>query len=145
LIKELSENEIAIFSVCEVFFPRAMKHLQIALAFQSSMHGCSVVNPVGINAGVADLVCGSRIGFHGKTRRRGDRAMSARTFMSTMAAALMLVGSVAAASAAEPRVHQTTRVHAAATEVVSAPVTQIDQDGNYVINHNQGAIPASPY
>jgi crotonobetainyl-CoA:carnitine CoA-transferase CaiB-like acyl-CoA transferase len=74
-----------------------------------------------------------------------DRAMSARTFMSTMAAALMLVGSVAAASAAEPRVHQTTRVHAAATEVVSAPVTQIDQDGNYVINHNQGAIPASPY
>ena len=66
LIKELSENEIAIFSACEVFFPRVVKHLQIALAFQSSMHGCSVVSPIGINACLADLVCGSRIGFHCK-------------------------------------------------------------------------------
>ena len=51
---------------------------------------------------------------------------------STIAAALILVGSVAAASAAQPRVHQTS----------ASPVTQIDQDGNYLISRTPGAIPS---
>jgi hypothetical protein len=50
---------------------------------------------------------------------------------STIAAALILVGSVAAASAASSKVHR-------------AGVTQIDQYGNYVISHAPGAIPAEP-
>ena len=50
---------------------------------------------------------------------------------STIAAALILVGSVAAASAASSKVHQ-------------GGVTQIDQYGNYVISHAPGAIPAEP-
>jgi hypothetical protein len=51
---------------------------------------------------------------------------------STIAAALILVGSVAAASAAP-------------SHVLSAPaVTQIDQNGDYVISRTPGAIPAEP-
>ena len=51
---------------------------------------------------------------------------------STIAAALILVGSVAAASAAQPRAHPTS----------AWPVTQIDPDGNYVISRAPGAIPS---
>ena len=50
---------------------------------------------------------------------------------STIAAALILIGSVAAASAASSNVHRD-------------GVTQIDQYGNYVITHAPGAIPAEP-
>ena len=49
---------------------------------------------------------------------------------STIAAALILIGSVAAASAASSKVNR--------------GVTQIDQNGNYVISHAPGAIPAEP-
>jgi len=55
---------------------------------------------------------------------------------SAIAATLILVGSVAAASAAVQRGHRTATVHRA------APVTQINQDGNYVINRTPGAIPS---
>jgi len=56
---------------------------------------------------------------------------------STLMAALVLVGSVAAASAAPPRAHR-------GSEFTAPAVTQIDQYGNYVISHTAGAIPAEP-
>jgi hypothetical protein len=56
---------------------------------------------------------------------------------STIAAALILVGSVAAASAAQPRVQRGEQGS------VSAPVTRIDQDGNYYVDHTPGAIPSA--
>ena len=49
---------------------------------------------------------------------------------STIAAALFLVGSVAAASAA--------------VQLNKAGVTQIDQYGNYHVSHAKGAIPTEP-
>jgi hypothetical protein len=57
---------------------------------------------------------------------------------SAIAAALVLVGSVAAASAAAPRVHRTS-----GAEATSAPVTRIDADGNYLIDRSQGAASAA--
>jgi hypothetical protein len=53
---------------------------------------------------------------------------------SAIAAAVILVGSVAAASAAAPRVHRTS-----GAEATSVPVTRIDAVGNYWIDRSQGA------
>jgi len=62
---------------------------------------------------------------------------------STIAAALIFVGHVATASAAEPRAHRGSEVDAPAARAVSTPVTRIDPDGNYVMDRSPGAIPNS--
>jgi cytochrome c oxidase assembly factor CtaG len=62
---------------------------------------------------------------------------------SAIAATLILAGSVTTASAAEPRVHRNPGVDAPAARFVSAPVTRIDPDGNYVIDHSPSAVPMS--
>ena len=56
---------------------------------------------------------------------------------SAIAAALILVGSMATASAAKPGLHQS-------SQFAARSVTQIDQYGNYVISRTPGAIPAEP-
>jgi hypothetical protein len=56
---------------------------------------------------------------------------------STIAAALILVGSVAAASAGPSHVHRS-------SEFTAPAVTQIDQNGDYVISRSLGAVPGEP-
>jgi hypothetical protein len=100
----------------------------------------------GMNADLADLLHGSRFGFIKKTK--GDRTMYGRTILkcSTLAAALIFVGHVATAAAAESRTHRNFEMEtAAARGGVSAPVTRIDQDGNYVIDRTPGAVPNSSH
>jgi hypothetical protein len=99
----------------------------------------------GMNADLADLLHGSRFGFLKKTK--GDRTMYGRTILkcSTLAAALIFVGHVATASAAESRTHRNVEMDTVAAHGVSAPVTRIDQDGNYVIDRTPGAVPNSSH
>jgi hypothetical protein len=65
--------------------------------------------------------------------------MSGRTILkySTIAAALLFVGHVA--SAAESRTHRNVEMDTAAAR--GAPVTRIDQNGDYVIDRTPGAVP----
>jgi cytochrome oxidase Cu insertion factor (SCO1/SenC/PrrC family) len=67
--------------------------------------------------------------------------MSGRTILkySTIAAALLFVGHVATASAAESRTHRNVEMDTAAAR--GAPVTRIDQNGDYVIDRTPGAVP----